>query len=739
MKQTRLLVILFAALLIGGVSAWFVFNGGEEDGATRTSALDAESLTSDELSPLTGEESSDKPAPKKKSDYPPPLEIDDAGDSSDTTDATKEEGAPGRTGGSQPGNPGSGSDSTSNPRNGGNSNSSNNNGSNQQPRRLTRAEQEEQRRIEQGRPALQRKLGRTPTSISNAGELAKSAEQEKWEEQWHAEGFTPPEMIPTPVRGKIMSEDAREGLASATVGLLSFFPLDGVAGGPLLPVITEFETDDAGFFSGDIPASELAPLNYPRVAIAVTWEGHRVICASPLAALEVGKQNEFGIIWAPQTPFLLSADATQFNGELRVVSTGELDPQRWHTAKRAQTFAYFPGFNVAEENPPEGETGPDQGFAEIIGTWDSKNNPYVSLLSGSELLQTRKPLPATVVSNKPGGALAAPFETLVFENDGFTPISGQVVNAEGIALPNATVTTVGGNLTQTIVTDGGGWFTFNDPPEKTTALHCVHNDYVENRVTPVVPGDSNVTITLDTQRPRVHLFVTDKYTQAPILDLSVKVVGLHAWGDKKGKPMPAAFTTLTSTDGHYLLEWEFAIKNITLEKIGYFPKVYNNPVALAEQNNGQIDVQFAPGRKLEVNPRDYTNVEDANRWFKDPNNGPGIYTAWSHHWIEWEIDFGEEVEEGEQGGKFDILLGCTNHGIVDNDYEFKVDVYIDGEKVKGNLTILADSLNERTDRKSLGKLSGVHTIRLVWTNDKWIPEQLDANIRYASLKFIEQP
>ena len=249
----------------------------------------------------------------------------------------------------------------------------------------------------------------------------------------------------------------------------------------------------------------------------------------------------------------------------------------------------------------------------------------------------------------------------------------------------------------------------------------------------------NVTITLEAQRPRIQLYVTDKYAQTPILDLSVKVIGFYAWGPKKGKAMPAEFTTLTSIDGHFLLEWDFAIKSITIEKIGYFPKVYNNPAAVQEQNNGQIDVQFAPSRKLEVNPRDYTAVEDENRWFKDPNAGPGIYTAWAHHWIEWEIDFGEEVEEGEQGGKFDILLGCTNHGIVDNDYEFKIDVYLDGNKLKGNLKMLADSLNERTDRRSLGKLSGVHTIRLVWTNDKWIPEQLDANIRYASLKFIEQP
>ena len=737
MNQSRLLIILFAALLIGGVGAWFVLGAGETDETTSSaSALDADQGQAAEFAPLEEGETGEQLTPKT-GDEPPPLEITEVEDSEDPTETGAKTDNSRSAPTSQPGNPEQ-SQGTA-PNQGSSNNSSNGGAQTPKPRKLTRAEREEQRRVNTGRPALKRKLARTPSSISNAGELAKSAEQEKWEEQWHAEGFTPPEMIPTPVRGKIMSEDAREGLASATVGLISFFPLDGIAGGPLLPVITEFTTDDNGFFSGDIPASELAPLNYPRVAIAVTYEGYRVISASPLAALEVGTQNEFGIIWAPQTPFMLNADATQFNGELRVVSTGELDPQRWHDAKRAEALAYFPAFEVATEAPEEGETEPDVGFAEVIGTWDGKTTPYVSLLSGSDLLQTRKPLPATIVSSKSSGAPALPFETLVFENDGFTPISGQVVNSDGIALPNATVSTVGGDLTQTIVTDAGGWFVFNDPPEKTSAIHCVHDDYVENRETPVVPGDSNVTITLDTRRPRVHLFVTDKYTQAPILDLSVKVVGLHAWGSKKGKAMPAEFTTLTSSDGHFLLEWEFALKSITIEKIGYFPKVYNDPVALQQQSDGRIDVRFAPGRKLEVSPRDYTAVEDDSRWFIDPNNGPGIYTAWAHHWIEYEVDFGEEVEEGEQGGRFDILLGCTNHGIVDNDYEFKIDVYLDGVKLKGNLKMLADSLNERTDRKSLGKLSGVHTIRLVWTNDKWIPQQLDANIRYASLKFIEQP
>ncbi len=252
------------------------------------------------------------------------------------------------------------------------------------------------------------------------------------------------------------------------------------------------------------------------------------------------------------------------------------------------------------------------------------------------------------------------------------------------------------------------------------------------------PGDSNVTITLTTPRPRIGLFITDKLTQAPLSDIGVRVTGRYPWGDQAGQEMPVESVELTSTDGHFLLEWEYEIASITLEKIGYFPRTIEDPANAEDEGEGFLRVELSPGRELDVKPRNYTGVEREDRWFPDSGNGPGIYTAWAHHWIEYEVDFGDAPEEGEEGGSFDMLLGCTNHGIVDNEYQFKVDVYLDGEK-KGTLTMIADSLHEQIDRMPLGELNGVHTVRLVWTNDKWIPDQLDANIRFQSLKFIEQP
>jgi hypothetical protein len=725
MNQNRLLLILLAMLLIGGAVAYAVTDGGaallgSSNETTETTGTPLAAKPLDD--PANG---TSTPADTDKEE-PLPL-IDVPGREKRGTEAVSQPGET-RTPGADPANPGStGGTPKGTPAAGGATPGD----TPATPRAMTAREREEEARKATGRPALAEKLGRTPAGDGFNGALKKAPEQEKWAELWYAEGFTPPEMTPTPIHGKIMSQDSREGLGKATVGLISFFPLDGIAGGPLLPVMTELETDEQGYFGGEIPASKLPPLNYPPVAIAITWEMHRIVAAMPIETLLVGKQNELGIFWAPEMPYTLKTDAQQFNGDLSIVSTGELNPQRWHSAKQAQTFTWFPAYAV-------GMVDPLKGLADVIGTWDDKDAPYISLLDGDKQVQTLRPTRAAQASaTSAPGAIPAPFNTLVFENDSLTPISGQVVNGDGAAIANAVVTTVGDAISQSAVTDAAGWFVFNDPPEKTTALLCVHDDYVKALQTPVAPGDSNAQITMAVRRPRIHILVTDKLTQAPLTELSVKVTGLTPFGTSAGEPLPVEFIELTSTNGHFVLEWEYAIQQITLEKLGYFPKTILDP-STAQQATGEITIELTPGRKLEVTPKTYTAAETPERWFPDTDPGLGIYTAWSHHWIEWAVDFGDAPEEGEEGGSFDVVLGCTNHGIVDNEYQFKVDVYVDGVK-KGELTIMADSLNERTARMSLGKLSGSHTVRLIWTNDKWIPDQLDANIRYGSLKFLEQP
>lgn len=731
MKQSRILMLLLAMLALAVACVWLVFLPDNPEPA---------------VSPIGQAESTCGDSPDAA---PPPADTDSPTQATPTVTLTEEEkaaaeqartaaaaGSPGSTDSTSAGSTGSTPEGSTPAA--GTPNAATPAGTTKgvAPKRPpTPREREEERRRTQGRPALAERMSRSPGASSGRASLAKSAVQEQWDEQWTSEGINPPPMTPTPVTGKVMSEQSREGLANATVHLMTFFPLDGIAGGPLLPVVSELVTDAQGNFSGEVPASKLLPQSFPVAAIGISWDSKRILAAQPLTVLEAGKQNALGIFWAPDYPYMLKCDARQFNGTLSVVSTGEVNPQRVHTLKRTEFLASFPAFNVTaiQAQPPEG--APEPGHAQLIGTWGTSALPYISLRDGTALLRTQRPKLASVVSNGGTGSplqLPAPFDVLVFSNDAYKPIGGMVIDNDGAPISGAVVATQGGAIGHSAVTDAGGWFFIDNPDEKTGSLRVTHDQYIEV-LQATTPGNTDLRITLAMRRPRMRLHVTDRVTVAPIADLTIKVIGLYPWGKNKGKPMPEAFVNLAAFDGHYVLDWEYEIRSITLEKLGYFPRFIDKPSTTEE-----LQIELSPGRNLEVLPRNYSAVEQTDRWFPDANQGPGIYTAWSHHWIEYEVDFGDAPSQGEQGGFFDIVLGCTNRGIVDNEYRFSVDVYVDDVKKK-TLTIMADSLTIREGRASLDALSGVHRIRLVWTNDKWIPDQLDANIRYATLKFLEQP
>ncbi|MBK8206352.1 MAG: carboxypeptidase regulatory-like domain-containing protein [Planctomycetes bacterium] len=729
MKQSRILMLLLAMLALAVACAWLVFQPDDPKPAVSAAQQDQGACSQ-----------SPDPAQARADDADTQAQATPVVTLTEQEKAAAEQARAAETAGTQ-GSAGSAPAGTQPAASGTTGNTPQTGASGSTPkgtetrRPPTPREREEERRRTQGRPALAERMSRSPGASGSNASLAKSPVQEKWDEQWTSEGITPPPMTPTPVTGKVMSEQSREGLGNATVHLMTFFPLDGIAGGPLLPVVSELVTDEQGNFSGEVPASKLVPQSFPVAAIGISWDSKRILAAQPLTVLEAGKQNALGIFWAPDYPYTLKCDARQFTGTLSVISTGEINPQRVHTLKRTEFLASFPAFNVTAMQAQPAEGAPEPGYAQLIGTWGTSVLPYISLRDGSALLRTQRPKLASVVSNGGTGVpqqLPAPFDTLVFTNEAYKPIGGMVIDSEGAPISGAVVATQGGAIGHSAVTDVGGWFFIDNPDEKTSSLRVTHDQYIEV-LHATTPGNTDLRITMAKHRPRVRLHVTDRVTVAPITELTVNVIGLYPWGKNKGKPMPEAFVNLTASDGHFVLDWEYEIRSVTLEKLGYFPKFIDKPSTTEE-----LPVELSPGRNLEIQPRNYSAVEQTDRWFPDANQGPGIYTAWSHHWIEYEVDFGDAPAQGEQGGFFDIVLGCTNRGIVDNEYRFSVDVYVDDVKKK-TLTIMADSLTIREDRASLGALSGVHRIRLVWTNDKWIPDQLDANIRYATLKFLEQP
>lgn len=728
LRQSRILFLLLAVIALAVACAWLIFRPGEGTAHTLTVpeiALETAAGTADSEAMAP-----DETGQSAKSGFARHVADEQATDGArDVAEGAKHQSQSRATGDpALPGPDPNGSGTPVQPAAGGVRR-----GMDDAKRPPTPREREEAARVATGRPALAGRMARTPVASAGRSSLQKSPEQEKWEEGWREEGITPPPMTPTPVTGKIMSEQAREGLAEATVYLMTFFPVDGIAGGPLLPVVTQFKTDAQGNFAGTIPASQLAPQGFPVAAIGVDWEGRRIVAAIPIKVLDAGQSNALGIFWAPEIPYVLRCDCTQFNGALSVVSSGELNAQRMHKLKQSDFLASFPAFTITPKDAQPAEGKPAPGMAELIGTWAPGTMPYISLLDGQNLLRTQRPKNASIVSNKSSGPLPEPFETMVFLNESYKPIGGMVSDADGMPVGGAVVATRGGAIQHTAVTDAGGWFFIDNPDERTTSLLVTHDEYIEV-LHNALPGDTTVQVTMGSKRPLIRLHVIDKQTTLAVTELSVKVVGNHPWGKDKGKAMPVQLVDLTAGDGHYTFQWPVEVRNITLEKLGYFPRLINKPAV----DGTEIAIELSPGRKLEITPRNYTSVQQADRWFPDQNNGPGIYTAWSHHWIEYEVDFGDAPAEGEQGGFFDIVLGCTNQGIVDNEYQFVVDVYVDDVKKK-TLTIMADSITVREGRTSLGALSGVHRIRLIWTNDKWIPDQLDANIRYANLKFLEQP
>ena len=621
------------------------------------------------------------------------------------------------------------------------------------PKPLTAREQAELQRRTQGRADHNARVTslREGSPAGQASVLKKSLKPDEWKQQLKEEGLEPPEMVSTPVAGKVMSPLSNEGLANAQVTLLSFLPWPGKPGGSLYTVATTLTTDAKGEFKGDIPAGTVAPLWHAPLGMLVQASGElqgdfrsfAVAQGLPIYSLRPGEFNQLGIFWAPDEPFDVDCNASQYNEKgLKVVCTGLLDPQRWHDKTRDAALALFTATNV---NPPlDGAPADTVGRCTLRATWDKKATPYLSLLKDGLYVQTRRCVPAkqaSSTSGQPAPEVAKPFNEVVFENAGLVTITGQVVDADGAGVDGAVLVAIGDPTPSTATSDAAGWFEFRNPGPKTTLIGATHQDFVTTLQDKVKPGDAGLRIVFTTRKPVLWFKLRNRYTQASIDQVSMKVIEKIEYDKSGGKPPPPRTQTfeLASASGEYVQKAEWLVAAIILEKVGFFPRTINDPISLQAAAGAALEIDLYPGRELNIKPREYTAAQDTTRWFPDPKpENPGIYTAWSNHWIEWQVDFGDAPEQGQEGGSFDILLGCTNQGLVDNQYSFEVEVWVDGTK-KGNLSILADSVATQTGRMKLGKLSGMHTIRLVWLNDKWIPEQLDANIRYASLQLLEQP
>ena len=647
-------------------------------------------------------------------------------------------------------------------------------------------------------------------------DMAKLAEPEIWAEYWSREGYTPPAMVKTPVRGKLMNLLTNTQVPAAKVRVFTFFPAGSMLSGAVLPVVMEAVTDEHGFFEANLPTPERWPDNYPRFALSFEFENRRIVDCAGFENLRSGEQNEIGVFWAPEEPYELDVSAVTPEQGLTVAATGRIDPRRWETRRAKAIFPLF------------GPQPVSAGVSKLIGTWDIINDsPFVTLLRSGEPVLTRQcvrnadevlrsALDGTttmvfveeatldeviarfrsdgdinivladsingesititldigrcklrqaldlvadyadlswrvengvVIIDESGKAPAAPetaigrpFIQVVFPNDGNLTLSGTVVDGNGIAVDGAVLTLNVDGEVQVSYSDPTGWFSFAGLPDRALELVATHEQFVP-RPLEVTPGEVDTKVELVYRRPKATLRIVDAATGEPVREVwldGMTLINVYSDADEFGE---IAARHLLSPNGVYEFENDLTVILLHIQAHGY--KVAR---VTLKQIQGEVDVAMTPSLKLERRPRDYDAAQTPELFQTDEGEGPGLWSLDDDHWVEYVIDF------GEAGGKFDLILGITNHTYgtlpLDNEYLFDVNVWVDGNWV-GRMHIASDPTVQQLGRTPIGTededgepvstLTGQHTVRLMWMNDRYIPGQLDANIRYESIRFIEVP
>ncbi|MCG3183196.1 MAG: hypothetical protein ICCCNLDF_01281 [Planctomycetes bacterium] len=332
--------------------------------------------------------------------------------------------------------------------------------------------------------------------------------------------------------------------------------------------------------------------------------------------------------------------------------------------------------------------------------------------------------------SEPARLTGAPFQPLQFPNDGYLTLSGTVVNGQGQPIDGAALSLRVNNEPRIAYSNSTGWFEFHGLPDLVLTVNAEHDLFV-GRDAAVSAGTLDARIELPFRRPDITLRIVNDATDQPVTEVwldGTEVTSPYALSPKGG-PLPAR--TMRSATGEYRFQHDKRVTFLVIQAPGLKPHTLE-----WVDETGSFDIRLQAALDLQRRPRDYDAAQNEGMWQMDEGDGPGLWSLDDDHWVEYSFDFGEN----EAG--YNLLLGVTNHTYgelpLDNEYEFSVDVFVDGARV-GQLNIGCDPSVQQVGRLGLGKLSGQHTIRLLWTNDRYIPGQLDANIRYQSLRLMEVP
>lgn len=563
-----------------------------------------------------------------------------------------------------------------------------------------------------------------PAAAAQAGaelsplDMARLADPEVWAEYWAREGYAPPDMLATPVRGKLMARLAQKGIAGATVRLFTFFPATSQLAGPVLPVAMEAVTDAQGFFACDLPVPARWPTGYARLALSVESEGLRLVDALLVPDLRPGESNEIGVFWAPEEPFELEVKVTAARSGLAAIATGRLDPRRWEVKRAAKVLALFSRASV-------GSAG-----AKLQGTWDIlAAPPFVTLLENGAVAMIQQPqkkpdaTPAAPEAAPEGTPVQAPqigqpFLPLVFANDGYLSVSGLVTGPDDMPVAGATLTLTGDGDPRVAYTDSGGWFLFAGLRDLKVAVFAEHEDFIATGTQLVSTGaNESLALKFEYRKPRVTLTVSRADNSQPVAAVWYFVNQLGA---------PPARARAVAADGVHHFEWDRPVLSLVVSAPGLKPQTV--PIT-----QSQATVVLETGLALSRRPRDYNACQWPEGWHTEGETAC-IWSLDDDHWVDYTFNFGQTE------ASFALELGVKNHSYgtlpLDNEFEFTVDVFLDGQKL-ATLSIPSDGQVPRFVMQTLGKLSGEHTLRLLWTNDRWIPGQLDANISYESIEILQ--
>lgn len=593
--------------------------------------------------------------------------------------------------------------------------------------------------------------------------------RERLDSRLRAKDIDLPPTILTDVTGKIMVHGVNKGLPRARVVLHSFVPERNIRGAAIVPFATEFLCDDNGHFQGRVPLGETLPQDYPAMVISV-WVGDTIpqydqgtvtanvppippitpgmlaICGHPVITGAPGERTSLGIFFSPQQTLNLCIDHTSvpetIGAPLRL--TGQVDPSRWHTTVRAESLELFPV--IRQEATWQREDGNSQPVYRMFG--EPGKAQFLSMITTGGLIraESRRIWPNEEEQKLPfwqrsplDGRLYA--HRAKFNPLGTMSLTGQVMSPVG-GVDGAVVVGRGGRELVTTLSGPGGWFTLEGIVSGNTTIEVSHESFTtEIALFSALRRQPSPTITLSRPRPDFTISVRSADDGSPVQLLVRKATWARRKFDK-GKPVTEEFTETTqpgSPDGRYRVTGEWQLVALSLSAQGFRPVTVDLKPLLASP--GAIgDVIMNPVRTITVRPADASMMEtrpDGAHWVVANDNSGHVYSYWSHLSIEYMVNFDQGVPEAlSRESPFDLVIGARNQGIVDNNYSFRIDVYVDDTRI-GHRTIFADTLNERTATIPLGNLRGTRKVKLVWTNDKWIPGELDANIRITSLRFVE--